>query len=370
MDDHTVAIYEAGAEAWARSRPPKLRDSAHAFAVAVPAGAMRADLGSGPGSYTADLGEPVVALDAAHAMVAMARTVTPNALGVRADLEHLPFRAGALGGIWARASYLHVPRQRLPLALAQLHRATAVGAPIVISMKRGEYEGSELPGDDFPGRFFACWEPAPLTAVVAGAGFAVDEAEVSDGWIHVRARRARTLPDYVGPGLRVLVCGLNPSLYAADAGVGFARPGNRFWPAALAAGLVTHDREPARVVRDDGLGMTDLVKRATVSANDLTAAEYRAGAARVEQIVRWLEPRVVCFAGLAGYRAAIDRKAAEGVQDQQFGSATTYVMPNPSGVNTHSSLASLTDHFRRVGELVDQAASSAVRFSSVATRSR
>jgi double-stranded uracil-DNA glycosylase len=351
MDDRTVAIYEAGAEEWARTRPPKLRDSAHEFAARVPAGAVRADLGSGPGSYTADLGAPVVALDAAHAMVAMARTVAPGALGVQADLEHLPFRAGSLGGVWARASYLHVPQLGLPLALAHLHRATAVGAPVAISMKRGEYEGSELPNDDFPGRFFACWEPEPLTSVIAGAGFTVEEAEVDDSWIHVRGSRARTLPDYVGPGLRVLVCGLNPSLYAADAGVGFARPGNRFWPAALAAGLVTHDREPARVVRDDGVGMTDLVKRASVSANDLTTAEYREGAERVERIVRWLEPRVVCFAGLTGYRAAIDRKATEGVQDQRFGGATTYVMPNPSGVNTHSSLASLTDHLRAVGAL-------------------
>jgi TDG/mug DNA glycosylase family protein len=351
VDDRTVEIYEANAAEWARTRPPKLRDAAHAFAAAVPSGAVRADLGSGPGSYTADLGLPVVALDAAFAMVAMARDVAPGTWCLQGDLEHLPFRTGALGGVWARASYLHVQQQRLPLALAQLHRATAVDAPVAISMKRGGYEGSALPDDDFPGRFFSCWEPDPLAAVVAGAGFVLDETEVNDSWIHLRGRRARTLPDYVGPGLRVLVCGLNPSLYAADAGVGYARPGNRFWPAALAAGLVTHDRRPDLVVRDDRVGMTDLVKRASVSAKELSTSDYQDGAARVERIVRWLQPRVVCFVGLTGYRAAIDRHAEPGRQQESFGGATTYVMPNTSGANAHTTPADFVMHLQRVREL-------------------
>lgn len=346
MDDQTVKIYEAGAAEWAASRPPKLRDAAQAFGATIQPGIVRADLGSGPGSYTADLGTPVVALDAAYAMVAMARDAVPAVWGVQADLENLPFRAGSLGGAWARASYLHVPQRLLPLALAQLHRATRPGAPIAISMKRGEYEGNALPDDDFPGRFFACWEPEPLAEVVEGAGFELTARDAVDSWIHLRGHRARTLPDYVAPGLRFLVCGLNPSLRAADAGFGYAGPSNRFWPAALAAGLVTHDRDPRRVVRDDRVGMTDLVKRATVGAGELRPAEYRAGAERVERIVRWLEPRVVCFVGLAGYRVAVDRRARPGVQTQSFGGVVTYVMPSTSGLNAGTSLAELTDHLR------------------------
>jgi TDG/mug DNA glycosylase family protein len=346
MDDRTVAIYEAGAAEWAATRPPKLRDIAQEFGASVPAGVVRADLGSGPGSYTADLGSPVVALDAAYAMVALARDTTPNAWCVQADLENLPFRAGSLGGAWARASYLHVPQRLLPLALAQLHRATAPDAPVAISMKRGAYEGSALPNDDFPGRFFACWEPEPLAAVVEGAGFVLTSREADDEWTHLRGHRGRTLPDYVAPDLRVLVCGLNPSLHAADAGVGYAGPGNRFWRAALAAGLVTHDRDPRLALRDDRMGMTDLVKRATVGAAELQAGEYRAGAARVERIVRWLEPEVICFVGLAGYRVAIDRHAQAGVQDESFAGVTTYVMPSTSGLNTGTSLTELTDHLR------------------------
>src|SRR5207302_3559152 len=115
--------------------------------------------------------------------------------------------------------------------------------------------------DDFSGRFFAHWRPAELTDVLVGAGFDVHECAVdsrSDEWVVARAVRSRTLADTVGSGMRLLVCGLNPSLYAADAGVGFARPGNRFWPAAVEAGLVSRDRDPLGALLVDRVGMTDL----------------------------------------------------------------------------------------------------------------
>ena len=115
------------------------------------------------------------------------------------------------------------------------------------------------------GRFFAAWEPPRLTDVVTGAGFDVASTETASGGpgrhevVRLRAHRARTLPDTVGPGMRLLVCGLNPSVYSADAGIGFARPGNRFWPAATASGLVTQAAQPAprsrgRPHRHDGHG--------------------------------------------------------------------------------------------------------------------
>src|SRR5690606_33071206 len=109
--------------------------------------------------------------------------------------------------------------------------------------------------------------------------------------------------------------GLNPSQYAADAGVGFARPGNRFWPAMLAAGLVRRDRDPVHALRASGVGMTDLVKRATARVDELTTAEYAEGLARVERLVAWLQPGAVVMVGLAGWRAAVDRRAVVGVQE-------------------------------------------------------
>jgi TDG/mug DNA glycosylase family protein len=153
--------------------------------------------------------------------------------------------------------------------------------------------------------------------------------------------------------MRLLMCGLNPSLYAADAGVGFARPGNRFWPATLAAGIVSTDRSPDRALADHGVGMTDLVKRATVAAAELTADEYRAGLERVRRLVAWLRPGAVCFIGLAGWRAAVDRRAVAGVQPADLGGVPVYVMPSTSGLNARVPAAELADHLRAAARLAD-----------------
>ena len=146
--------------------------------------------------------------------------------------------------------------------------------------------------------------------------------------------------------MRMLVCGLNPSLNAADAGVGFARPGNRFWPAAIAAELVSVDRDPWHALRHHGVGFTDLVKRATVGAAELSTDEYRTGFARLERLAAWLEPRVVAFVGLAGWRAAVDRKAVAGPQARTVGGRPVYVMPSSSGLNARSTVDSLAEHLR------------------------
>ena len=306
-----------------------------------------ADLGCGAGLHLPHLPRPPVALDAASAMVALAREAAPDVPGVRGDLEALPFRRGALGGAWARASYLHIPRRRLPWALMELHQALAVGAPAHFTM-HARRRRRPVPRRRLPGPLLrALATRGHSRAVLEGAGFdvvdAVPDGDGNNDWMHVLARRARTLPDFVGPGMRLLVCGLNPSVRAADAGVGFVTSNNRFWPAALAAGIVTRDRDPRHAFLHHGVGMTDLVKRASVAAKEITAAEYRAGAARVERIVEWLQPGAICFVGLAGYRVAVDRHAQPGIQPNAFGGVPAYVMPNTSGLNARFSLDDLAD---------------------------
>jgi TDG/mug DNA glycosylase family protein len=275
----------------------------------------------------------------------------PAALRVQADLEALPLRTGALGGAWANKCYQHLEAERLPLALADLHRALAVGSPLAMTVFAGEGVRRTGDEDEFPGRFFTLWDPGRLADVVEGAGFAVEDVRVEEarpGWppLRLRARRARTLADRVGPGMRLLVCGLNPSLYAADAGVEFARPGNRFWPAALAAGLLSRDRDPDHALRVHGVGFTDLVKRATVAADELLPEELRAGVGRVERLCAWLRPGALCLLGLAGWRTAVDRRAGAGRQELRLGGVPVYVMPNPSGRNAHTAPAALVEHLR------------------------
>jgi TDG/mug DNA glycosylase family protein len=356
MDRDTVAVYESRAAEWRDAREARYLDRAVLLSDAVRPGGVVADLGCGAGLHLPYLPRPTVALDAAAAMVELAREAVRDVPGVQGDLEALPFRRGALDGAWARASYLHIARDRLPWALMELHHALAVGAPAHLTMMRGEGEGP-FPNDDFAGRFFARWNPADLRDVLTGAGLDVVDLHPDDGtrndWLHVLVERRRTLPDVVGPGMRLLLCGLNPSLYSADVGVGFARPGNRFWPAALAAGIVTRDRDARHLLLHDRIGMTDLVKRASAGAKELTRDEYRDGAARVERLVRWLLPGAVCFVGLAGWRAAIDRKAQPGLQPDAFGGVPAYVMPSTSGLNARVPVAELADHLRAAAALAD-----------------
>jgi TDG/mug DNA glycosylase family protein len=193
--------------------------------------------------------------------------------------------------------------------------------------------------------------PVPFEVVAAGAGTAILATTEGLGLAKWRLRREETLADLVAPRLRVLVVGLNPSVAAAERGVPFVGASNRFWPAALDAGLVPADRDPWRAFVEAQVGFTDLVKRATPRADGLTRADYDDGAARVRTVVEWLAPAVVCFAGLTGYRTAVDPDAPEGEQAERFGGAVAYVMPNPSGANAHVTREGVAEHLAAVKAL-------------------
>ena len=337
MDRRTVDAYEGdAAQRYLAARTGSRR--AATFGASVHG--WRADIGCGPGHDTAALGAPLLSLDASFAMVSL----NPGAHRVQADLCSLPLRRGALAGAWASKSYQHVAHEALPLALADLHRSLVLGAPIELTLFPGDGAQVTDASDSFPGRLFSLWEPGRLVEIVRGAGFDDVAVDADEHRIVVRAVRARMLPDLVKPGLRVLLCGYNPSLYAADAGVAFARPGNRLWPAALAAGLVSVDRDPWHAVRHHAVGWTDLVKRATVAAAELSVDELRAGLARVERLCEWLQPRAVCVLGLGGWRSLVDRKATVGWQERTLGGSPVYLMPNPSGLNASTQHDGYVEH--------------------------
>ncbi|MEY2418033.1 MAG: double-stranded uracil-DNA glycosylase [Actinomycetota bacterium] len=165
----------------------------------------------------------------------------------------------------------------------------------------------------------------------------------------------RPLPNRVARGLRILVCGINPSPASADAGVGYFRKGNRFWSAALAAGLVTADRDADHALRVDRVGFTDFVARVEADASKLATDELRAGALEVAELVRQHKPAVVLFTSITAYRSAVSRRATVGVQPEPFGGRPAYVMPSTSGRNASTSLAQLTDHMRAAATLADTA---------------
>src|SRR4051794_30566688 len=109
------------------------------------------------------------------------------------------------------------------------------------------------------------------------------------------AAYGRTLPDLGGPGLRVLLVGINPSLWSGWSGRHFGRPSNRLWRTLHEAGLTPRRLAPEQVEQllAAGIGITNLVARATARADELTDDEIRAGAGPLRLLVAQWRPRVV-----------------------------------------------------------------------------
>jgi len=165
----------------------------------------------------------------------------------------------------------------------------------------------------------------------------------------LRRARRRTLRDVIAPGLRVLFCGINPGLYSTAIGHHFGRPGNRFWKTLHLSGFTPRLFAPSEDVTllDLGIGITNLCRRTTASADELTADELeRGGRELVAKVVRY-RPRAVAILGIGAYRAAFRRpEASIGRQDAPTGEALTWVLPNPSGLNAHYRIEDLVHHFR------------------------
>jgi TDG/mug DNA glycosylase family protein len=161
------------------------------------------------------------------------------------------------------------------------------------------------------------------------------------------------VPDLVGPGLRLLFVGINPSIMSAATGFHFAHPVNRFYPALRAAGILPDDvltpAQAAPVLVERGVGITNLVARESVRADELDDDELRAGRVRLEQFVDEHEPRVVAVAGITAFRTAFgERRAQPGRQAAGIGDAELWVVPNPSGLNAHATIETLAEAYRAV----------------------
>lgn len=167
--------------------------------------------------------------------------------------------------------------------------------------------------------------------------------------------RGARVDDLIEPGVRLLFVGINPGLWTAAANAHFARPGNRFWPALQLAGI-TRERmdvsggmsaaDRAELVAA-GVGITNLVPFATARADELTTEQIRAAAASLTATVERFAPVVVAVLGLTAYRQAFRRpKANPGRQPDDLAGAQLWVLPNPSGLNAHETVASLAAAYR------------------------
>ena len=165
------------------------------------------------------------------------------------------------------------------------------------------------------------------------------------------AAAGKTLPDIIAPHLKVLFCGINPGLYSGATGHHFARPGNRFWPALHGAGFTDRLLAPweQRELLRHGCGVTNLVARATAGADELTTEELGAGRRKLLTKVKRYAPRAVAFLGIGAYRQAFEQpKAILGQQQERLHEAAVWVLPNPSGLNAHATIATLAEAYREV----------------------
>ena len=161
------------------------------------------------------------------------------------------------------------------------------------------------------------------------------------------------VPDLLpGPGrpLKLLFVGINPGLWTAAVQTHFARAGNRFYPALLAAGIIDRPVDASDGMTDEdrdyfrsrGIGITNVVRRATARADELTGDELREGGRLLVETVERARPRVVALLGITAYRTAFSvRGAVPGKQPEALAGAELWVVPNPSGLNAHETVASL-----------------------------
>jgi len=155
----------------------------------------------------------------------------------------------------------------------------------------------------------------------------------------------------------VLFCGINPSLYSAATSWHFARPGNRFWPALHLSGFTPRRLAPAEqdLLGGYGLGITNLVARATAQAAELDHAELRAGGERLAGLTADRRPGVLAVAGVTAYRTAFGRpRAAIGPQPDTLGGVRLWILPNPSGLNASWTLPRIAEAFRELREASEQ----------------
>jgi TDG/mug DNA glycosylase family protein len=168
----------------------------------------------------------------------------------------------------------------------------------------------------------------------------------------------KTVPDIIAPRLRVLFCGINPSVYSAVVMHHFARPGNRFWPTLHRAGFTPRLLKPEdeQELLTYGIGITNIVERATVAAAELSADELASGGQKLRSKVEHYQPQVLAVLGISAYRLAFNEpRAILGKQPQTLGATQFYVLPNPSGLNAHytpTDLAQVYSDFRHSIEAI------------------
>ncbi|BCM89154.1 G/U mismatch-specific DNA glycosylase [Abditibacteriota bacterium] len=173
----------------------------------------------------------------------------------------------------------------------------------------------------------------------------------------LREAMGQKMADILGPDLRVVFCGINPSVYSVVVGHHFARPGNRFWPTLYASGFTPRRFSPDEdgQLLELGLGITNVAEPSSVAAADLTNEQIKAGGKILRAKIEKFQPQVLAVLGIGAYRLAFDApKATLGLQEKRLGDTHIWVLPNPSGLNAHYHPPQLAALFSELREWVEE----------------
>lgn len=159
------------------------------------------------------------------------------------------------------------------------------------------------------------------------------------------------LPDVISSSLNVVFCGINPGMRSATVGLHFANRSNRFWRVLHLAGFTSKQLEPeeARLLLDYGCGITSAVERPTVSATDLSRADYIAARPVFERKIARYKPRYLAFLGKPACSVFLNqRDLSWGLQPTPLGGSAVWVLPNPSGLNCAFTIGMLTEAYTQL----------------------
>ena len=162
------------------------------------------------------------------------------------------------------------------------------------------------------------------------------------------------VPDVLGPGLSVVICGINPGRWSAAAAAHFANPRNDFWRLLAEAGLTPRQLSPEEQweLLDLGFGLTNAAERTTPGSSDLRRADFAGSAERLERIAVELRPRFIAFVGKAAYEGAFRERPALGLQERRLGETRLFVLPSTSPANAAVPYEERLQWFHALAELV------------------
>lgn len=165
------------------------------------------------------------------------------------------------------------------------------------------------------------------------------------------AAKGKTVPDVIAMRLKILFCGINPGLYTAAIQCHFGRPGNRFWKVLYESGCTPRLFDPSEQysLLDLGYGITNVVRRATAAASELSEEEFAEGGIQLRETVLHYKPAWLAVLGVGAYRQAFGQpKARVGKQDMTIGTTGVWVLPNPSGLNASYHISEMIALFREL----------------------